>query len=439
MFRRFWTMAIVVGISLTLFACGGNQQPIDSAAVPAKAINPDCPYTLPWEAKGDKEVSQSIMSSGSHSQGSTDEYAIDFKLPVGTPIFAARDGIVSQIHDGETVSGGREYINNANFVIIDHQDGYFSVYLHLKKGIPVKKGDPVKRGQVIGYSGNTGWSTGPHLHFQVQKRGDRVSQSVSFCFSDVPGGIPTKGMVLAPGEKPPSISGEVSGVATVPSGSSDPWEVMKSECDMFQFVNDVTIPTQIYDYFHTLWREAGVIPNPEPQSYMDMTARITYAPPLKHHYWVKDQPPSCAYAEIPKLDGTWVVYRTKGGEVKKFLEAGSQNLNPATGLEALVGKWRGPFTEKRNGQPFGNGVYEVTIRKDGSTFTASLVRDGSDYTIDAAFDHTLGEAFCFVFMAGDGTPWGTYCFSPISDGVIQLQGDELGTKSTGTLDRVGGG
>lgn len=439
MSNRFWSLVTVVGFSLILVACGGNQQqPISSTSVPPEAINPDCPYTLPWDAKGDKEVSQSINSNFSHQSGTTDAYAIDFALPEGTPIFATRDGVVSKIHDGETVSGGREYINNANFVIVDHGDGYFSVYLHLKAGIVVKEGQPVKRGEVIAYSGNTGFSDGPHLHFQVQKVGNRVSQSAPFCFSDVPGGVPSKGTLLLPGEKPPSISGEISGVATVSPGSADPWEIMNLECEMFHFTINTSIPQTIFEYFRDLWRSAGEIPYPEPQSFMDMEVRIGYAPPLHYYYWVENQPPSCAYAEIPKPDGTWVVYRTKGGEVKKFLEEGSQNPNPTAGLESLVGKWRGSFTEKRNGEPFGGGVYEITFQKEGGTYTATLHRDGTDFIINSVpFDHMLGEAFCFVAIAGDGvTLWGTYCFTPISDGVIQLQGDELGTKSTGTLDRV---
>jgi hypothetical protein len=98
----------------------------------------------------------------------------DFATKVGTPIYAAVDGVVQ--HAGANGSGptrgwGPSYgisviVNNNKFA--DGSAGNFAGYMHLSK-VSVKRGQVVKRGDLIGYSGNTGSSTGPHLHFEIQK------------------------------------------------------------------------------------------------------------------------------------------------------------------------------------------------------------------------------------------------------------------------------
>lgn len=85
---------------------------------------------------------------------------IDYACPTGTPILAAEDGTV--MHSG-WLNGGWGYC-----VIIKHADGNATLYAHLSE-CKVKAGDKVKRGQVIGLSGSTGNSTGPHLHFEARK------------------------------------------------------------------------------------------------------------------------------------------------------------------------------------------------------------------------------------------------------------------------------
>ena len=82
---------------------------------------------------------------------------IDLAVPVGTAIKAPMDGTVSLVN-----SGG----DGGNQVVIKHSNGYSTGYAHLSKQL-VKKGDKVKRGNVIALSGNTGKSTGPHLHFTM--------------------------------------------------------------------------------------------------------------------------------------------------------------------------------------------------------------------------------------------------------------------------------
>ena len=88
----------------------------------------------------------------------------------GRKICAAREGIVESIKEDSDVGGLKnEYMNQGNHIIIRHSDGSMAMYWHLKKdGVQVSAGDSVSKGQHIGYSGNTGYSAFPHLHFQVQ-------------------------------------------------------------------------------------------------------------------------------------------------------------------------------------------------------------------------------------------------------------------------------
>jgi hypothetical protein len=101
----------------------------------------------------------------------------------------------------------------SNFVIVDHGGGIFSFYGHLLAGIVVEPGDPVRQGQLLGYSGNTGYTNcgpnrdrGYHLHFQLQATGEDFNDSIPIpCFDGVEGGVPQRGMVLAPAETQPEI------------------------------------------------------------------------------------------------------------------------------------------------------------------------------------------------------------------------------------------
>jgi len=90
---------------------------------------------------------------------------IDFTASVGTPVYATGDGTVYYAGRGNGFG---------IHVKIDHGFGYQTVYAHLSK-MTVKKGDKVKRGQIIGYTGNTGLSAGPHLHYEVHYKGKPVN------------------------------------------------------------------------------------------------------------------------------------------------------------------------------------------------------------------------------------------------------------------------
>lgn len=97
--------------------------------------------------------------------------AIDFLIPEETPIYASHNGKVVWIKDDSKVGGRnkKKYWNLGNRIVIKHKNGEYTAYEHLKyKGALVKVSQRVRKGQIIGYSGNTGWSTiGPHLHFEV--------------------------------------------------------------------------------------------------------------------------------------------------------------------------------------------------------------------------------------------------------------------------------
>jgi murein DD-endopeptidase MepM/ murein hydrolase activator NlpD len=126
-------------------------------------------YLLPFESGAAYRVTQGY--NGSYSHTGPDQYAIDFRMPVGTPVHAARSGTVVKVKTDSSVGGGdRKYQNQANYILIRHSDGTLANYAHLKKdGAVVNVGQIVEAGDHIGYSGNTGFSSGPHLHFSVFK------------------------------------------------------------------------------------------------------------------------------------------------------------------------------------------------------------------------------------------------------------------------------
>jgi murein DD-endopeptidase MepM/ murein hydrolase activator NlpD len=132
-------------------------------------IEESYPYYFPFEDGQVFKVTQGYNTRGTHSGAS--RYSVDFGMSIGTPVCASRDGVVVGVKDTSTKGGPyRKYRYYANYIIIYHDDGTFSEYLHLKSGgSAVKVGDKVKAGDIIGFSGNTGYTLGPHLHFMVLK------------------------------------------------------------------------------------------------------------------------------------------------------------------------------------------------------------------------------------------------------------------------------
>lgn len=126
-------------------------------------------YSLPFSDGIRARVGQGYNGGFTHSENL--KYSIDFTIPVGTPIHAARKGTVISLAKKYSEGGVRkDLLSKANFIMIQHEDGTIANYAHLKKdGVVVDIGEKVEEGQLIGYSGNTGFSQGPHLHFEVHK------------------------------------------------------------------------------------------------------------------------------------------------------------------------------------------------------------------------------------------------------------------------------
>jgi murein DD-endopeptidase MepM/ murein hydrolase activator NlpD len=118
---------------------------------------------------------------GEKREGGRVHKGIDVALPVGTPLKAVMDGVVSKAQSG---SGSHSY---GLYVVIEHSGGKSTLYAHMSK-INVKVGDKVTKGQIIGLSGNTGHSTGPHLHFELRVNGNHVNPAAYVRAAYGPGG-----------------------------------------------------------------------------------------------------------------------------------------------------------------------------------------------------------------------------------------------------------
>jgi len=140
-------------------------------------------YSLPYAPGTTRKITQGYDGKFSH-QGSN-KYAIDWQMPEGTPVYAARGGLVVKVKDDSDRGGASmKYDPFNNYVLIRHADGTLGHYCHLQKdGVIVHAGQIVKTGELIAHSGSTGFSSGPHLHFSVFMTKDgreRVSIPVKF-------------------------------------------------------------------------------------------------------------------------------------------------------------------------------------------------------------------------------------------------------------------
>lgn len=145
----------------------------------------DTLYLPPIAANSRFQISQGFDGEFSHNDAQN-RYAVDIMMPVDTPIYAARGGVVLDVDNDYFESGTQQaYAGKANSIRILHDDGSMAVYAHLAvESALVYAGLTVEAGQRIGFSGNTGLTTGPHLHFAVQVNRGMELVSVPFRFAD---------------------------------------------------------------------------------------------------------------------------------------------------------------------------------------------------------------------------------------------------------------
>ena len=138
-------------------------------------------YKLPFPKSIEYKI---IKPTGSfaHEHFYESKYAVDFDLHINTPVLAACSGIVLRIKDDSDVWGlDIKLANDANFVLIKHEDGSYAEYMHLKKdSIIVKENDHVNTGDLLGFTGLSGCMKYPHLHFNVFIIEDGKTVSIPF-------------------------------------------------------------------------------------------------------------------------------------------------------------------------------------------------------------------------------------------------------------------
>ena len=162
--------------------------------------DPNAAYGVPFDTASERfRVDQGFHGRFSHHDAQN-EFAVDINMPEGTPVRAARDGVVMTV-DNDFFGNGldmAQYGDRANNIRIVHADGAMSVYAHLQlESARVQVGQRVKAGQVIALSGDTGYASGPHLHFCVQMNKDMQLVSVPFQFADDSGAFtPQQGQML---------------------------------------------------------------------------------------------------------------------------------------------------------------------------------------------------------------------------------------------------
>ena len=150
-------------------------------------------YILPWQCGNTYTCTQGNNGTTSHT--GTEAYAFDFNLPLNTPVIAMRAGVITHVTES-FANNNCPYpncsscINDVNRIVVDHGNGTYGLYLHLSQnGSIYNVGDAVSQGQVIGYSGNSGCTTGAHLHVMLMNSNNCGNswwcQSIPLSFDNV--------------------------------------------------------------------------------------------------------------------------------------------------------------------------------------------------------------------------------------------------------------
>ena len=150
---------------------------------PGAVHAPGRPYRAPFALSQSFVVSQAPPQAITHRDVAS-RNAIDIAMPVGTAVHAAREGLVINVAHRFFRSGlDVGIVDEANVVQVLHDDGTTAIYAHLQMDtIRVRPGQRVERGEYIANSGNTGFSSGPHLHFVVVRNAGLSSESVPVAF-----------------------------------------------------------------------------------------------------------------------------------------------------------------------------------------------------------------------------------------------------------------
>ncbi len=172
---------ITLAVSMAaLAACGGGSsggraQPASFCAAAVFTAPDQSPYALPYAVGATFRMFQGNCPANP-AWGHRDMLAYDFDLPMGTPVHAARAGTVIRTED--RYSDDDHIPGHENMVVVQHADGTMFRYAHLRlNGVAVVLGTAVAQGELLGFSGNSGSSSGPHLHADLLRSGGDGSRS----------------------------------------------------------------------------------------------------------------------------------------------------------------------------------------------------------------------------------------------------------------------